>query len=215
MWPWRWFWHPSQEQVVCRYWVGQQNQNFIFLQQICMLPTASTCALELVLPTAHYNNYEDFKNFMCQGIRDHGGFGKMWHVGLQFTYYIKHCQYIQVQVNTTLHCCKRKFSEPSLIRPCPEKEIGLYSLLLCAGSQAFWQLWLVEIVIHGTSNGYFCAQQINFTCPFFCCVQRGQIREGSLQWRIQGCFQCFREGCKPLQNVRDLPLCHIIVKHHF
>ena len=38
---------------------------------------ASTCALELVLPTAHYNNYEDFKNFMCQGMRDHGGFGKL------------------------------------------------------------------------------------------------------------------------------------------
>ena len=33
-----------------------------------LLPTASTCALELVLPTAHYNKYEDFKNFMCQGV---------------------------------------------------------------------------------------------------------------------------------------------------
>lgn len=38
-------------------------------------PTASTCALELVLPT-QYDTYEQFKDAMLTGLLFHGGFGK-------------------------------------------------------------------------------------------------------------------------------------------
>ena len=38
------------------------------------LPTASTCSLELHLPTIH-SNYAAFKEAMITGIMGHGGFG--------------------------------------------------------------------------------------------------------------------------------------------
>ena len=39
-------------------------------------PTASTCALEMTLPTRYHDNYELFKQKMVQGLLWHGGFGK-------------------------------------------------------------------------------------------------------------------------------------------
>ena len=40
-----------------------------------MLPTASTCALQLVLPTSYYNNEEVFKEKTIYAMLNHGGFG--------------------------------------------------------------------------------------------------------------------------------------------
>lgn len=40
-----------------------------------MLPTASTCALQLVLPTSYYNNEELLKEKMIYAMLNHGGFG--------------------------------------------------------------------------------------------------------------------------------------------
>ena len=40
-----------------------------------MLPTASTCALQLILPTSYYNNEELFKKKMIYAMLNHGGFG--------------------------------------------------------------------------------------------------------------------------------------------
>lgn len=40
-----------------------------------MLPTASTCALQLILPTSYYNNEELFKEKMIYAMLNHGGFG--------------------------------------------------------------------------------------------------------------------------------------------
>ena len=40
-----------------------------------MLPTASTCALQLILPTSYYNNEELFKEKMIYAMLNHDGFG--------------------------------------------------------------------------------------------------------------------------------------------
>ena len=40
-----------------------------------LYPTASTCSLELVLPSKYYS-YKDFKKSMTTGLLCHGGFGK-------------------------------------------------------------------------------------------------------------------------------------------
>ena len=40
-----------------------------------MYPTASTCALTLVLPTKYHMDYSAFKNAMFVGLKHHGGFG--------------------------------------------------------------------------------------------------------------------------------------------
>ena len=40
-----------------------------------MLPTASTCALELCLPTRYYNDYTTFSEKLTLGFTSHGGFG--------------------------------------------------------------------------------------------------------------------------------------------
>ena len=39
-----------------------------------ILPTASTCSLELRLPTSH-SNYDCFRNIMITAVKGHGGFG--------------------------------------------------------------------------------------------------------------------------------------------
>ena len=39
-----------------------------------LYPTASTCAIELMLPTK-YTEYDDFKNQLDVGFTMHGGFG--------------------------------------------------------------------------------------------------------------------------------------------
>lgn len=39
-----------------------------------VLPTASTCALELRIPTSH-KHYDTFKTMMVTGLAGHGGFG--------------------------------------------------------------------------------------------------------------------------------------------
>ena len=39
-------------------------------------PTASTCAVELTLPT-RYEKYDDFKRSMQVAMEAHGGFGKL------------------------------------------------------------------------------------------------------------------------------------------
>ena len=38
-------------------------------------PTASTCALRLVLPTKYSADYSNFKSKMVQALTCHGGFG--------------------------------------------------------------------------------------------------------------------------------------------
>ena len=38
-------------------------------------PTASTCALTLVLPTKYHDDYIQFKDKMLFGFANHGGFG--------------------------------------------------------------------------------------------------------------------------------------------
>lgn len=40
-------------------------------------PTASTCALKLVLPTSHHDNYDEFKAKCLFALQNHGGFGLM------------------------------------------------------------------------------------------------------------------------------------------
>ena len=40
-----------------------------------IFPTASTCALELTLPTCYYNNPEEFVKKVSYGMKNHGGFG--------------------------------------------------------------------------------------------------------------------------------------------
>ena len=46
----------------------------VFLHNDEILPTASTCALELRLPTAH-DDYDKFKDAMILGFIGHDGFG--------------------------------------------------------------------------------------------------------------------------------------------
>ena len=41
-----------------------------------VLPTASTCTLELTLPILHLE-YSSFRRFMHTGLREHGGFGRV------------------------------------------------------------------------------------------------------------------------------------------
>ena len=41
-----------------------------------MFPTASTCALELTLPTKYHNQPHLFKEKMVYAFKNHGGFGK-------------------------------------------------------------------------------------------------------------------------------------------
>ena len=40
-----------------------------------VLPTASTCDVQLRLPTTHGNNYQKFKEMMMMAILGHDGFG--------------------------------------------------------------------------------------------------------------------------------------------
>ena len=46
---------------------------FLYAQS-ALLPTASTCELQLRLPTAH-KKYEHFQEYMVLGIKDNDGFG--------------------------------------------------------------------------------------------------------------------------------------------
>ena len=47
----------------------------IFLySQLDLLPTASTCDIQLRLPTAH-KEYDQFQEYMILGIKGHNGFG--------------------------------------------------------------------------------------------------------------------------------------------
>ena len=39
------------------------------------LPTASTCALDLTLPTVYHKDYPSFKDHMDKALLSHGGFG--------------------------------------------------------------------------------------------------------------------------------------------
>ena len=43
----------------------------------CMLPTASTCSIELRLPTCH-KTYEGFKEAITLGLKSHDGFGGIY-----------------------------------------------------------------------------------------------------------------------------------------
>ena len=45
-----------------------------------VMPVASTCALELTLPTKYHNDFKQFKEKMLEGILWHGGFGKQRYV---------------------------------------------------------------------------------------------------------------------------------------
>ena len=40
-----------------------------------VFPTASTCALELTLPTKYHDNEEVFREKIIYGMLNHGGFG--------------------------------------------------------------------------------------------------------------------------------------------
>ena len=47
----------------------------LYFSPISQFPTASTCALQLTLPTTHYNNAVLFKEKMLYAFHNHDGFG--------------------------------------------------------------------------------------------------------------------------------------------
>ena len=50
------------------------NVVFIHTEGRC-LPTASTCDIQLRLPTIHGSNYQRFKEMMVMALKSHDGFG--------------------------------------------------------------------------------------------------------------------------------------------
>ena len=55
---------------------GFQNEPVLSFNSDDVFPTASTCAIELTLPTMYSNNYCMFKKMMNLALTCHGGFGK-------------------------------------------------------------------------------------------------------------------------------------------
>ena len=55
--------------------VGFETQASLYFSSSAVLPTASTCALSLTLPTHYYNDPIAFKEKMTFAIMNHGGFG--------------------------------------------------------------------------------------------------------------------------------------------
>jgi len=53
---------------------GYDVDPFIYFSDKNLYPTASTCALQLTLPT-RYSDYSSFKNALDTGFLMHGGFG--------------------------------------------------------------------------------------------------------------------------------------------
>lgn len=53
-----------------------QEPKLTFLESAVdnMLPTASTCAIELRLPTCH-SQFHSFKEYMTMALKSYGGFG--------------------------------------------------------------------------------------------------------------------------------------------
>ena len=52
-----------------------ETQPSLYFSSSLFLPTASTCALSLTLPTRYYNDPITFKKKMIFAIMNHGGFG--------------------------------------------------------------------------------------------------------------------------------------------
>ena len=52
-----------------------REPSLVFIHNSLPLPTASTCALELRIPTVH-TEYSTFKDAMITGVMGHGGFRK-------------------------------------------------------------------------------------------------------------------------------------------
>ena len=55
--------------------LGLPHNASIYFNSENEYPTASTCALHIVLPTKHWNDYNTFKDKMVYGLKYHGGFG--------------------------------------------------------------------------------------------------------------------------------------------
>ena len=53
---------------------GSMSPHQLFFSPLRLLPTASTCSLELRLPTYHHN-YITFKEYMSVGLKGCEGFG--------------------------------------------------------------------------------------------------------------------------------------------
>ena len=57
--------------------MGFPAQSSLCFSDTAVYPTASTCALSLVLPTQYHDSYTDFKDNCCFAFLNHGGFGLM------------------------------------------------------------------------------------------------------------------------------------------
>ena len=55
--------------------MGFETQPVLYFSSSAVLPTASTCAITLTLPTCYHNQSENFKIKMTFAIMNHGGFG--------------------------------------------------------------------------------------------------------------------------------------------
>lgn len=55
---------------------GFPNEPVLSFNPADVFPTASTCAIELTLPTMYSDNYYQFKKMMNIALTCHGGFGK-------------------------------------------------------------------------------------------------------------------------------------------
>ena len=55
--------------------LGFDVQPVLTFSPSAIYPTASTCALQLTLPTMHYNKPDTFKEKMLYALKNHGGFG--------------------------------------------------------------------------------------------------------------------------------------------
>lgn len=55
---------------------GFNNQPVLNFNPNEVLPTSSTCAVQLTLPTKYSEDYEAFKKMLDMGFVCHGGFGK-------------------------------------------------------------------------------------------------------------------------------------------
>ena len=57
--------------------MGFDEEAGIWFSPTATFPTASTCALELTLPTKYHDNADMFHEKMLYGLQNHGGFGML------------------------------------------------------------------------------------------------------------------------------------------
>ena len=60
-----------------------------FSEVVAEFPTASSCALELTLPTKHHNNPDMFREKFVYALKHHGGFGLHWETSMHFLHYFE------------------------------------------------------------------------------------------------------------------------------